>query len=109
MSTQALNSLGDLSRALTEAINDLSQLEQENVKAEGAFKVQRAKELLSAEGSVASREAQADIATEDLRTAFKCAEAKVRVQREHIRALHARIEVGRTYVATERSLAGVAM
>jgi len=35
--------------------------------------------------------------------------ALVRIQREHIRALHARIDVGRTIVATERTLAGVSI
>lgn len=106
-SNTSLDALGSAARALTQAVDEIGLLEQELVKAEGAYKVAFAKAFLGSEGSVANREAEATIETEDLRTAFRCAEAKVRVQREHIKALHARIDVGRTYVSTERQIAGV--
>lgn len=106
-SNTSLDALGGVARALTDAVDQLDGLEQLLVKEEGVYKVAFAKALLRSDGSVANREAQATIDTEELRTAFRCAEAKVRVQREHIKALHARIDVGRTYVSTERQIAGV--
>lgn len=106
-SNTSLDALTAASKALTQAVDELGALEQSLVKEEGAYKVAFAKALLRGEGSVSAREAQATIDTEELRTAFRCAEAKVRVQREHLKALHARIDVGRTYVSTERQIAGV--
>lgn len=107
--TTVLDQLQTISRDLDAAIRDLSRLEQEAAEAESAYRVAKAKAYMQAGGAVQAREAQAVIATEiQLITRDKTA-ALVRIQREHIRALHARIDVGRTIVATERTLAGVSI
>lgn len=107
MSAAILQQLGSLSRDLDEAIRKLSELEEAAVTAEGRYKVARARAFLTAEGSVQAREHEAVLATESERAAYETAAAAVRVQRESIRALHARIDVGRTLSATERALSGV--
>lgn len=107
--TTVLDQLQHISRDLDAAIRDLSRLEQESAEAESAYRVAKAKAYMQAGGAVQAREAQAVIATEiQLITRDKSA-ALVRIQREHIRALHARIDVGRTIVATERTLSGVSI
>lgn len=107
--TTVLDQLQSISRDLDAAIRDLSRLEQESAEAESAYRVAKAKAYMQAGGAVQAREAQAVIATEiQLITRDKSA-ALVRIQREHIRALHARIDVGRTIVATERTLSGVSI
>lgn len=108
MSAEVLRNLGELSRSLDDAIMRMADLELAAVEAEGVYKVARARAFLSAEGSVQAREAQAIIATEAERAEYEQAAALVRVQRESIRALHTRIDVGRTIQATERALSGVA-
>lgn len=107
MSQQILENLGQIGRDLTVAIAEMETRELAAVEAEGKYKVAKAKAFHAAEGSVQAREYAADIATEELRSDYRIAEAMVRVQREHIRALHARIDIGRTLAATERNLAGV--
>lgn len=108
MSQEILTNLGTISRELTQAVEDLATMEQTAAASEGAFKVAAAKAFLVAEGAVQARQAQADIATEQQRLDYRTSEAMVRVQRERIRALHARIDVGRTLASTERKLSGVA-
>lgn len=108
MSLDTIRALGQISRDLDEAVNDLETLEQNATRAETAFKVAEARAFMHAEGSVDARKAQATIETERLRDEHEGAAAAVRVQRERIKSLHARIDVGRTISASERSLAGVA-
>lgn len=107
MSQQVLDNLGAIARELMAAIETLQDRELAAVTAEGVFKVAYARAFHAAEGSVQARESTATIATDQERTEFRTAEAMVRVQRELIRALHARIDVGRTLASTERKLAGV--
>jgi len=107
MSQQIIAQLGALSRDLDAAIRDMGRLDEAAIEAEGTFKVAKARAFLAAEGSVQAREAQAVIATERERMLYEKSAALVRLQREHIRALHTRIDVGRTITATERALSGV--
>ena len=107
--TTVLDQLQTISRDLDNAIRDLSRLEQESATAESDYRVTKAKAFMRSSGSVQAREYQAVIDSEiQLINRDKTA-ALVRIQREHIRALHARIDVGRTIVATERTLAGVSI
>jgi hypothetical protein len=107
VSTETIRALGQISRELDSAVDGLADLEQGAAKAETAFKVAHARAFLAAEGSVDARNAQAAIDTEQLRDEYEGKAAAVRVQRERIKALHARIDVGRTISAAERQLAGV--
>jgi hypothetical protein len=109
MGITVLDQLQSISRDLDNAITDLSRLEQEAAMAESAYRVAKAQAFMKAAGAVQAREYQAIIDTEiQLINRDKTA-ALVRIQREHIRALHARIDVGRTIVATERTLSGVSI
>jgi hypothetical protein len=107
--TTILDQLQNISRDLDAAIRDLSRLEQEAAKAESAYRVAKAQAYLKAPGAVQAREHQAVLDTEIQLIERDKTAALVRVQREYIRALHARIDVGRTIVATERTLAGVSL
>lgn len=107
--TTVLDQLQNISRDLDNAITELTELEYAAAKAESVYRVAKAKAFMRSEGAVQAREHQAVIATEvELIERDKTA-AMVRVQREAIKALHARIDVGRTLVATQRTLAGVSL
>lgn len=106
MSFETLQQLDRLAVDLAASVRRLAELEEAAVNAEGAYKVARAKAFHQAAGSVQAREYEADIETETLRTAYRLAEVKVKVQREHLRALHTRIDVGRTLASSERTMSG---
>lgn len=105
--TTVLDQLQNISRDLDAAIRDLSRLEQESADAESAYRVTKAKAFMRASGSVQAREYQAVIDSEIQLINRDKSAALVRIQREQIRALHARIDVGRTIASTEKALAGV--
>lgn len=109
MSQTTLSQLEFLAfETLTEAIDEMADLEVIAARAEAEHKRLRAKAFLSAQGSMAFRESVADADTADALLNRRLAEAKVRVQRERIRALHTRIDVGRTIASTERRIVEVA-
>lgn len=105
--TSILDQLQNISRDLDAAITELTDLEMAAATAESAYRLAKAKAFMRSEGAVQAREHQAVIATAvELIERDKTA-AMVRVQREYLKSLHARIDVGRTLVATQRVLAGV--
>lgn len=95
--------LGELSRNLDDAVKTLGELEQTAVEAEGDYKVAFARAFREASGSVEDRKQAAVESTDDLWRVYGKAAAAVRLQREHIKALHARIDVGRTIQSTARA------
>ncbi|MEV0584045.1 hypothetical protein [Nonomuraea sp. NPDC050310] len=102
--------LGTLSRDLDLAVAKLGELEEIAVDAEGDFKVAFAGVFHEASGSVEDRKQVAITQTDHLWRVWAKAAAAVRLQKEHIKALHARIDVGRTMQSTARAeiaLAGV--
>lgn len=107
--TTVLDQLQTISRDLDNAIRDLSRLEQSSAEAESAYRVAKAQAFLAAAGAVQTREHQAVLDTQRQLIERDKTAALVRVQREYIKSLHARIAVGRTIVATERTLAGVSI
>lgn len=107
--TTILDQLQNISRDLDNAIRDLSRLEQQAAEAESAYRVAKAQAFLKATGAVQTREHEAVLDTQRQLVERDKSAALVRVQREYIRSLHARIDVGRTIVATERTLAGVSI
>jgi hypothetical protein len=107
--TSVLDQLQNISRDLDNAIRDLSRLEQQAAEAESAYRVAKAQAFLKATGAVQTRENEAVLETQRQLVERDKSAALVRVQREYIRSLHARIDVGRTIVATERTLAGVSI
>ena len=107
--TTVLDQLQTISRDLDAAIRDLSRLEQQAAEAESAYRVAKAQAFLTAEGAVQTREHHAVLSTQRQLIERDKTAALVRVQREYIKSLHARIDVGRTIVATERTLSGVSI
>lgn len=101
--------LGQLSRDLDKAVDELGKAELEAVDAEADYKLAYSKAFRSASGPVEDRKQIATAETDQLFRTWGKALAVVKLQREHIKALHARIDVGRTIQATARaeiSLAG---
>jgi hypothetical protein len=104
------SNLIQLSRELDAGVRQLRELDRRAVDAECEHEVAFARAFLSAEGSVEARKYTATIAVKDEKHASLIAGQLVRSQREAIRAIQTRIEVGRTLSATVRSeiaLAGV--
>lgn len=100
---RAIHHLMDLSRTLDHAVEDLRRLEEISVDAESDYKLAWARAYQEAVGSVEARKAAATIACDSLFRTWRKAEAAVGAQKAHIRALHTRIDVGRTIQATARS------
>lgn len=102
--TTVLDQLQTISRDLDKAISDLSDKEMAAAEAESTYRVAKAKAFLKAEGSVQAREHQAVLDTQvELIDRDKTA-ALVRVQREYVKSLHSRIDVGRTVASAEKAL-----
>lgn len=98
-----IKQLGQLSRDLDDGVNKMADLEFIAVEAEGDFKVAYAEAFAAAEGSIEDRKQHAALATHQLWRIHGKAAAAVRLQKEHLRALHARIDVGRTIQSTARA------
>jgi hypothetical protein len=100
----------ELARQLDAAVKELGRLDSAAVHARSRFEVTYADAFLSADGAMDMKKQRAILATEDEKYTAEMADHLVRVQRELIRAIGTRIEVGRTVSATVRSeisLAGV--
>ncbi len=95
--------LGQLSRDLDDAVTKMADLEFIAVEAEGDFKVAFSHAFREAAGSVEDRKQTAVVETDRLWRIYGKAAAAVRLQKEHIKALHARIDVGRTIQSTARA------
>lgn len=95
--------LGQLSRDLDDAVKDLGKAEESAVDDEAAFKVAFSKAFRAAAGSVEDRKQIATEETIELWKTWGKAAALVRLQKEHVKALHARIDVGRTIQSTARA------
>ncbi|GAA3958370.1 hypothetical protein GCM10023085_46000 [Actinomadura viridis] len=100
--------LGKLGVDLDKAKDDLGRLENEAIEAEGAFRVKYSKIFRGAAGSVEDRKQIAIFECDEEWRIWGKAAALVRLQKEHIRALHARIDVGRTLASTARAEASLA-
>ena len=95
--------LGQLSRDLDDEVDRLCELEEMAVDAEADYKKAFAQAFKTAAGAVEDRKQTATIETDDLYRISGKAAAAVRRQKESLKALHARIEVGRSIQSTARS------
>jgi len=95
--------LGQLSRDLDDAVRRLGELEEIAVDAEADYKVAFSRAFREASGSVEDRKQIAAAQTDHEFRVYGKAAAAVRLQREAIKALHARIDVGRTLQSTARA------
>lgn len=99
--------LANLGRDLNAAVEALDTTERQSVAADSAYKLAFAKAYLNADGSVDARKALADVHCAALYEQRETAAAAVRVQRERLKQLHARVDVGRSILSAERHLAAV--
>lgn len=101
---QVVSLLLSLAEELQNLDAELVGLEETAVDKAERLNVAHAKSLLAADGStVAEREAQALLATEDERLASKLADVHVRATKRRIEVLRERIGIGRTVVASLRA------
>jgi len=99
----AVMEMARLSRQLDELGFRLKAAEREAVTKEHAYRVAKAKALLSVnEGTVPEREARALLATESERLAAKLAGADLSILRREISIAETRIDVGRSVVGVLR-------
>ncbi|MEO3856113.1 hypothetical protein [Acrocarpospora sp. B8E8] len=98
-----VNQLGKLSVDLDNAVDLLCEIEEIAVDAEADYKKAFAEAFEGGIGPVESRKQQAVIKCDKLYRISGKAQAAVRKQVQHLRALHARIEVGRTIQSTARA------
>jgi hypothetical protein len=106
--TTAVLELAKLSRQLDLLGLSIHDAEREATNTKHVADVERAKAFLAAEGSVQAREAQAVVATADLRLSAELAAAELRIIRSDIRTVESRIDVGRSVVGVLRAEAQVA-
>ena len=105
----AVVEMARLARQLDEAGYRLKDAEKKAVQAEHAYRVAKAKALLSVkDGTVPEREATALLEVDSVRLAAKLAEAELRILRSEIRILENRIDVGRSVVGVLRMEANLA-
>lgn len=91
-----------LGKALDELVKEYRDFGDAVAEAKRAAEVAYAEAYMRAEGTVEDRKQAAILASADARYDAELAERKVAGCREAIRAVHARIEVGRTLSATTR-------
>ena len=105
----AVMEMARLSRQLDELGFRLKAAEREAVTKEHAYRVAKAKALLSVkEGTVPEREASALLATQSERLAAKLAGADLSILRREIQIAETRIDVGRSVVGVLRMEASLA-
>lgn len=101
--------LGQLGRDLDAEVTRYGRIEEDAVGAEGDFRVAFARAFVKADGRNADMCKQiAILETDPLWRAMAGGQALVRVQRESLRALHARIDIGRTMVSRVKAQMGLA-
>ncbi len=100
--------LGQLGRDLGDEIAQLGTYERDAVAKEGQFRADYARAYDKATGNMETCKQQAIAETDDQWRAWQQAAILVRIQRESLRALHARIDIGRTMASREKSLMALA-
>lgn len=97
-----------LGRSLDALVKEYRDLGDAAAEAKRDAELAYAREYMRAEGTVEDRKQAAIEATADVRYVAELTERKVAGCREAIRAVHARIEIGRTLSATTRDEAKLA-
>jgi hypothetical protein len=103
-----IRQLGDLGRELGTQIDKLAELEEIAVDAEGDFRREFAISYRNATGTLEDRKQWATFDNDALWRTWGKAAAAVRRQRESLKALYGRIDIGRTMASREKALAALA-
>ena len=99
-----IQQLAQLGRDLDAAIKRLGALEEVAVDTEGEYRVSFSRIFRNAQGSVEDRKQAAIAETDQEWRLWGKAVAAVRLQRESLKALHARIDIGRTMASRDKAL-----
>jgi hypothetical protein len=94
--------LGELSRLLDNATNEVAEFDQIAVKAKSDYEVAYAKSFLNSEGAMDQRKQISVLACSDQKLAFEIADAHVRACKERINTLRAQISIGQSVSAALR-------
>ena len=100
---ETFRALGELARELAPAVEKLRDLDGTRVHAEADFKVAFARVFRASSGSVEDRKQQAWLECEGLWRTWGLAESAVTMQKAHIRALHTRVDVGRSIFSAQKA------
>lgn len=100
--------LGQLGVDLDKAVSRLSELEATAIAEEARYKTKFSRIFREGTGSVEDRKQQAVAECDRAWRNWSLAASAVHIQKEHIKALHARIDVGRTLASTARAEASLA-
>ncbi len=100
---EAVKNLGNISRDIDVAADQLRDADRKSVDASEAFTMAYNKAFVAAEGSVEMRKSLATLATHTERYTAAVAEANVRDWRNRIRVMERRIDVGRSMVGVLRA------
>jgi hypothetical protein len=103
-----VNQLADLSRELDKAVAKLGELDATRIAAEGDYKIAYSRAFRNASGPVEDRKQQATEACDALWRTWSLAESTVYVHKAHLRALHARVDVGRSIFSAHKTEVGLA-
>jgi hypothetical protein len=95
--------LGELTRQLDAKVTEYAQLSDEAATARRDAEVAYARKFLAVDGPVDARKQEAILHAADKRFGADVAERKVAACKEAIRALHLKIDVGRTASANVRA------
>ncbi|WP_304455917.1 hypothetical protein [Nocardiopsis sp. YSL2] len=103
-----VDNLAVLSRELDKAVAKLGELDAVRIAAEGDYKLAYSRAFRNASGSVEDRKQQATETCDALWRTWSLAESTVAVQKAHLRALHARVDVGRSIFSARKTEVGLA-
>ena len=106
--TVVIDQLAQLGRDLIEEVNRYGDLELLAVETEGDFRAQFAKVYKDALGNMEERKQAAVAATDAEWRTWGKALAAVKRQRESLKALHARVDIGRTMASRDKALVSLA-
>lgn len=105
---KVIQQLGQLGRDLVTEVDAYGGLEEMAVDTEGDFRAAFAKIFKDSIGSVEDRKQAAIAATDQEWRTWGKALAAVKRQRESLKALHARVDIGRTMASRDKALAALA-
>lgn len=99
---RVIQRLGEVSRLLDAATDELAELDEAAVQAKQAFEVEYARSFIKAEGAIDLRKHVATVATADARLAYELAYAKHRACKERMNTLRNQLSTGQTVSAALR-------
>ncbi|MBB4931794.1 putative coiled-coil protein SlyX [Lipingzhangella halophila] len=100
---ETFQELSQLARDLDMAVRRLNELDQQRIEAEGAYKVAEARAFRDSEGSMELRKRQSVLECAELWREWQSAEALVKAQQQHLRALHSKIDIHRSCFSAQKA------